>query len=52
MTRRKFLKRSAGLDLFDLESDPAEKKNLIKRATGKRAEIENAFKELGAGSKT
>jgi hypothetical protein len=29
MTRRKFLKRSAGLDLFDLERDPAEKNNLF-----------------------
>jgi hypothetical protein len=35
-----FLIRSDGFALFDIESDPAQKKNLIKRAAGKRAEIE------------
>ena len=40
MTRRRFLIRRAELALFDLESDPAEKNNLIKRAAGKRVEIE------------
>ena len=52
MARRKFLIISNGLALFDLESDPAEKKNLIKRVAGKRAEIKNAFTELAATGKT
>ena len=51
MARRSFLIISDGLALFDLESDPAEKKNLIKRAAGKRAEIEKAFTELGVAGK-